>query len=202
VGEFEKFVRASGYKTETEQENGSDSWRNPGFAQTSDHPVIRVSWNDAMVYIEWLSDQTDAVYRLMTEAQWEYAARAGTTTPFHFGSTISTDQANYNGNYIYGDGKKGVYRKQTAPVGQFPANHWGLHDTHGNVWEWTASEYEEDYSGKEGLIVSKNNAESVRVVVRGGSWDDWPARVRSARRGDLAPRGRVDNQGFRLARPL
>ncbi|MEI2780142.1 MAG: formylglycine-generating enzyme family protein [Candidatus Competibacter sp.] len=84
-----------------------------------------------------------------TEAEWEYACRAGTTTPFYFGTTVSTERANYDGNYVYGGEQKGVYRQKTVDVGQFPANAWGLHDLHGNVWEWIGSEYDEVYSGAE-----------------------------------------------------
>jgi hypothetical protein len=98
-------------------------------------PVINVSWNDAQDFVRWLSAKTGQTYRLFSEAEWEYAARAGTTTPFSFGATISTAQANYDGNHTYGGGVKGEYREKTAPVGSFPANAFGLHDMHGNVWE-------------------------------------------------------------------
>jgi formylglycine-generating enzyme required for sulfatase activity len=98
-------------------------------------PVINVSWNDAKSYVTWLSKKTGKPYRLLSEAEWEYAARAGTTSPFHFGATITPDQANYDGTYTYGAGPKGVYRRKTVPVGSFPANDFGLSDMHGNVWE-------------------------------------------------------------------
>ena len=149
-------------------------------------PVINVSWHDARAYCKWLSQQTGKIYRLPTEAEWEYACRAGTTTPFYFGATISTDQANYDGNRTYGSGRKGEYREQTTPVGQFPANAWGLYDMHGNVWEWTAS------------VAS----ESDHLMVRGGSWYEWPNELRSACRFSYTPNDRGDGQGFRVAKSL
>ena len=109
--------------------------------------MINVSWDEAKAYVGWLSRKTGERYRLLSEAEWEYAARAGTAGPFHFGSTISTDQANYDGNYTYGSGRKGVYRKKTVPVGSFPANGFGLHDVHGNVREWVEDCWHDSYAG-------------------------------------------------------
>jgi formylglycine-generating enzyme required for sulfatase activity len=164
-------------------------------------PVINVTWFDAVAYAGWLSQQTGQTYRLPTEAEWEYACRAGTTTSFYFGTTINTDQANYDGNYTYGRGQKGVYREKTVEVGQFPANAWGLHDLHGNVWEWTDSEYDKGYSGAELRGVSDPNSGGPRVV-RGGSWYVDPPWLRSAARPWNNPRDRYSNWGFRLARTL
>ena len=104
-------------------------------------PVINVSWNDAKAYVAWLSRQTGRAYRLLSEAEWEYAARAGTTTPFSTGRTITSDQANFNSNRI------GQYRQQTVPVGLFSANGFGLHDMHGNVAEWVEDCWHENYVG-------------------------------------------------------
>ena len=146
-------------------------------------------------------EQTGQQYRLPTEAEWEYACRAGTATPFCFGETISTDQANYCGDYVYGKGRKGSYRQQTVEVGQFPVNAWGLHDLHGNVWEWTGSEYDEKYGGAELRGVSDRNAGGPRVL-RGGSWGAVPERLRSAARSWDYPRDRDSGVGFRLARTL
>ena len=101
-----------------------------------DRPVINVSWSDAKEYVRWLSGRTGEEYRLLSESEWEHAARAGTTGPFHFGTTISPDQANYDGRYTYGTGRKGRYRERTVPVGSFSPNAFGLHDVHGNVREW------------------------------------------------------------------
>ena len=99
-------------------------------------PVTSVNWEEAQAYVEWLSERTGAAYRLPSESEWEYAARAGTTTPFHTGATILTDQANYNGNSVYGSGRRGTYRERTTPTGTFAPNEFGLYDVHGNVWEW------------------------------------------------------------------
>ena len=110
-------------------------------------PVINVSWEDARAYAAWLSRQTGQAYRLLSEAEWEYVARAGTTTAFHFGGTISASQANYDGNYTYGGGRKGQYRERTVAVGRFAPNAFGLYDVHGNVWEWVADCWNESYAG-------------------------------------------------------
>ncbi|MFM6269661.1 MAG: formylglycine-generating enzyme family protein, partial [Dolichospermum sp.] len=106
------------------------------YFEGDNRPVEQVSWHDAIEFCARLSNYTKKLYRLPSEAEWEYACRAGTTTPFHFGDRITTDLANYDGNYTYGDGLKGVHRKGTTDVGFFPPNLFGLHDMHGNVWEW------------------------------------------------------------------
>ncbi len=214
VGQFRRFVEARGYRTEAEEGGGiyclagsewkqdpDKNWRNPGFPQTDNHPVVGVSWNDAMVYVKWLNVQTGQQYRLPTEAEWEYACRAGTTTPFYLGTTISTEQANYDGNYVYGKGRKESYRRRTVEVGQFPANAWGLHDLHGNVWEWTGSEYDENYGGAELHGVSDRDSGGPRLL-RGGSWFSGPRWLRSAARYRIAPRLWYGSVGFRLARTL
>ena len=110
---------------------------NPSRFKGSNRPVESVNWNDAVAFCEKLSQKIGRTYRLPSEAEWEYACRAGTATPFHFGETITTDLANYNGNYTYGGGIKGIYREETTEVGSFGvANNFGLYDMHGNVWEW------------------------------------------------------------------
>jgi formylglycine-generating enzyme required for sulfatase activity len=166
-------------------------------------PVINVSWNDAEAYTAWLSEQTGATYRLPSEAEWEYACRAGTTTPFHFGPTISTEQANYDGNYRYGAGRKGAYREQALPVGSFPANDFGLHDMHGNVWEWCADVWHDSYDGAplDGSAWIEGGNQRLRVL-RGGSWDNVPGGLRSADRDWYGPGDRGDLPGFRVARTL
>ena len=159
-------------------------------------PVEQVSWDDCQEFIKKLREKDKKPYRLPTEAEWEYACRAGTTTPFHFGETISTDQANYNGEVVYGNGKKGVYRKKTTPVGSFPANAWGFHDMHGNVWQWCQDWYG-DYPQKD--VVDPQGPEIGEYrVLRGGSWSSPPQLCRSAfRAGDL-PRSHNDGFGFRI----
>ena len=157
-------------------------------------PVIYVSWYEAKAYVAWLSRKTGKRYRLPSEAEWEYAARAGTTTPFHFGSTISTDQANYDGNYTYGSGRKGVYREKTVPVGSFPSNAFGLHDVHGNVKEWVADCWNGSYAGAPGDGAAWMTGNCEERVLRGGSWFEGPGNVRSAGRhrhgaGDRGSRG-------------
>lgn len=159
-------------------------------------PVIDVSWKDAQAYVRWLSRKAGKQYRLLSEAEWEYAARAGTTTPFHFGRTISTSQANYAGS------ANGVYRRKTVPVGSFPANAFGLHDVHGNVWEWVADCWNKSYRGAptDGSAWTSGNC-AIRVL-RGGSWSSFPRNLRSANRLKLRAGVRFKSFGFRVARTL
>ena len=154
--EFEAFAEVSGRDTGTScwawRDDGFQSrsglgWDRPGYSQTDRHPAVCVSWEDARAYVAWLSEQTRKPYRLLSEAEWEYAARAGTSGPFHFGSTITPGRANYDGNFAYGDGRKGLYRKKGVAVGGFAANDFGLHDVHGNVWEWTEDCWHGSYLG-------------------------------------------------------
>jgi formylglycine-generating enzyme required for sulfatase activity len=146
------------------------------------------------------SDLKAGCYRLPTEAEWEYAARAGTSTPFSFGNTISTDQANYNGNYTYGNGRKGKYRQKTVPVGSLPANPWGLHEVHGNVYEWVLDWYDSGYYKKSPGVDPVNTRAASNRVNRGGGWDDDPRDVRSALRFRNSPGYRRYSLGFRLLR--
>ena len=159
-------------------------------------PVDTVSWEDCQEFIKKLREKGKKAYRLPTEAEWEYSCRAGTTTPFSFGQTISTDQVNYNGNYTYGNGKKGVYRIKTTPVGSFPANPWGLYDMHGNVWEWCQDWYgdypQNDVVDPQGVSTGKYRA------LRGGSWYDTPGYCRSASRLRIVPGLRSYICGFRV----
>ncbi|MBD2329703.1 SUMF1/EgtB/PvdO family nonheme iron enzyme [Alkalinema sp. FACHB-956] len=166
-----------------------------------DRPVEKVSWWSAIEACDRLSQATQRTYRLPTEAEWEYACRAGTTTPFYFGETISTDLANYDGNHTYGKGQKGQYREQTTPVGTFPANGWGLCDLHGNVWEWCLDHWHDNYKGapQDGSAwLDRNAEENAYRILRGGSWFSLPIYCRSSyRRWD--PAGDFSNYvGFRV----
>ena len=212
LGEYQRFVEATGGDDDAGCRiwNGSKwildvsrSWRQLGLSQTDRHPVTCVSWDDAKSYADWLSRRTGERYRLLSESEWEYVARAKTMGPFHFGSTISSDQANYNGNYTYGLGRKGRYRQQTVAVGTFSANGFGLHDVHGNVWEWV----EDCWHGSYGGAPSDGSAwtwggDCVKRVVRGGTWNGKPWILRSANRARRSAGNRDHNLGFRVARTL
>ncbi|MFM6605343.1 MAG: formylglycine-generating enzyme family protein, partial [Dolichospermum sp.] len=155
---------------------------NPSRFKGANRPVEQVSWYEAVEFCARLSRMTNKVYRLPTEAEWEYACRAGTTTPFHFGETITTDLANYDGDYTYGDGLKGVHRKGTTDVGFFPPNLFGLHDMHGNVWEWCQDDWHDNYEGAPTDGSAWINRSNDRKVRRGGSWYDFSDFCRSASR--------------------
>ena len=161
----------------------------PSNFKGDNRPVEKVSWYDAVEFCDRLSTHTKRQYRLPSEAEWEYACRAGTTTPFHFGETITTDLANYNGEISYGQGPKGVYREETTAVGSFGvANNFGLYDMHGNVWEWCLDDWHDNYKGAptDGSpwfnSDDKLSDKSGRAVMRGGSWIFNPRFCRSASR--------------------
>jgi formylglycine-generating enzyme required for sulfatase activity len=174
--------------------------RDPAGFKGADRPVEQVSWLDAVEFCDRLTKYSGLNYCLPSEAQWEYACRAGTETPFHFGYTLTDELANYRASEIYGDrGVKGEYRKSTTPVGQFPANAFGLRDMHGNVWEWCADHWHSSYKDapKDGSVWLSNDEKSDRVL-RGGSWIDLPRYCRSAFRDHYSPAYRDDNLGFRV----
>ena len=178
------------------------NWRSPGFKQGDKSPVVCVSWEDAQAYVEWLSRESGERYRLLTEAEWEYAARAGTYGPFHFGETITSDQANYDGNFDYNGSDKGVYRERTTRGGMFPPNDFGLHDMHGNAWEWVEDCYNADYEGAPADGSAWRSGDCIERVIRSGSWLVKPVRVRSANRGRKVLDFRGFNYGFRVAKTL
>ena len=184
--EYDRFC-AEGYRTKPEDENWGRGNR----------PVINISWVDALDYTKWLSAQAGKNYRLPTEAEWEYTARAGTETAFWWGNGISQDQANYGGNHM-----------KIVLVDQFRPNPWGLYQVHGNIWEWTGSRYNENYGGAEMLyyggaeMLYSDRDISGSLVGRGGAWFGGPAWVRSAARTGFIPATRNSNLGFRLARSL
>jgi len=190
VGAYEAFVASTGYKTQAEQSKGCAyylngepvweanlNWRNPGFEQSSDFPAVCLTFNDAKAYAEWLSGETGQQYRLPNEVEWEYAARAGTETEYPWGNEIGKNLANC------GWCGSEWSNKRAAPVGSFSPNAFGLYDTVGNVWEWTAKE-----SGESD------------VAVRGGAWNFAPSLARASTRLILAPDFRSNYIGFRLVR--
>jgi formylglycine-generating enzyme required for sulfatase activity len=177
-----------------------------GEANTDNRPVDQVSWEDAMEFCNRLRQRTGRSYSLPCEAQWEYACRAQTETPFHFGETISPELVNYDGNYKYAEGPKGENRQQTTPVGMFPANAWGLQDMHGNVREWCLDEWHNSYGGApldvqawvDDMEAEKSKGTGKARLLRGGSWISRPGLCRSAYRGSALPGYRLDYIGFRV----
>ena len=183
---------------------------NPSHFKGDRLPVENVSWDDAVEFCDRLSQHTGLNYRLPTEAEWEYACRAGTTTPFHFGETITTEFANYRGtdddygrSGSYGGGPKGDYRGGTTSVGVFDVtNRFGLADMHGNVWEWCQDHWHENYKGAptDGSAWMENTPQSNHKdrLFRGGSWANRPWDCRSAYRNHIAPEIHTDDLGFRV----
>jgi formylglycine-generating enzyme required for sulfatase activity len=186
------------------------SWRDLGFAQTDDHPVVCVSWNDAQAYVAWLSKRTGKRYRLPTEAEWEYAARAGSTTTYPWGDAASHDRANYGANECCSELASGKDRwLYTSPVGSFPPNAFGLYDMLGDAWQWVEDCYSDSYVGAptDGSAVQKPTCQ-LRVL-RGGTWGDTPGLIRPAYRNWAPPprwptdwEYRSGGVGFRVARDL
>ncbi|MDA0867806.1 MAG: SUMF1/EgtB/PvdO family nonheme iron enzyme [Cyanobacteria bacterium] len=176
----------------------------------ADRPVEQVSWEDAVAFCEALSEQTGRIYRLPSEAEWEYACRAGTESPFYFGPTITTELANYRGQDWelegvtypgnYGQGPKGTFREETTAVGSFPPNGFGLYDMHGNVWEWCEDDWHSSYQGapsNDSAWVEADRSETSRLL-RGGSWLNNPRICRSANRDGVARDGQYGDVGFRV----
>jgi formylglycine-generating enzyme required for sulfatase activity len=166
-------------------------------------PVINVSWDDAQEYVLWLTRRTGKSYRLLTEAEWEYAARAGTTSPFATGATVTPEQANFQTPFKDdGEGREGEYREQTIKVGSFAPNAFDLHDMHGNVWEWVQDNWHEGYAGAptDGAVVPGGDP-SMRTK-RGGGWYSLVSEIRSASRQGDQPDHRGGDIGFRVARGL
>jgi formylglycine-generating enzyme required for sulfatase activity len=230
-GQFRRFVDETGYKTEAEKdgkggyrwnEEAKDfeqdaryTWQNAGFEQTDDHPVVNLGWNDALAFAGWLSGKEGQTYLLPTEAEWEYACRAGTITGYSCGD--DPEGLAEVGNVLDGTARKkhpdwdGVIAVitaiaaedgyvYTAPVGRFRANKWGLHDMHGNVWEWCSDNYDEDYYKSSPVDDPTGPPQAMYRVIRGGSWSGRPLVCRSAFRGRYPARSRINYLGFRLAR--
>jgi formylglycine-generating enzyme required for sulfatase activity len=165
-------------------------------------PVINVSWYDAKAYVAWLSRATGADYRLLSEAEWEYVARAGTTTPFWWGASLSALQANYRGDVVSAASAAGEYRKQTLPVDTFEPNPWGLYQVHGNVYDWIEDCFNETYHGAPSDGSAWTTGDCYRRGHRGGSWFSNPWALRSAARNRNFALTRFDFIGFRIARSL
>jgi formylglycine-generating enzyme required for sulfatase activity len=223
VAQFHRFVEATGYRTEAEADGQGGwgfnaatgqvegrkpeyTWRKPGFAQTGDHPVVNVSWHDALCFCKWLARKEGKTYRLPTEAEWEYACRAGTTTRYHYGDDPASlvrqarvfdapgkDFAHVH-KLVLGPGTKFI-----ATGGNFPANRFGLHDMHGNVWEWCADWYAEDYYARSPVDDPKGPDKGTVRVRRGGGWNSFPLWARASFRNWNSPPSRCVNLGFRIA---
>lgn len=213
VAQFQRFVEATAYVTTAEHQqqgcairdanqmapawvvSAAHDWRNPGFGQAADYPVVCVSWQDAQAYVQWLSKTAGRQYRLPREAEWEYAARGGRITAFYWGSQADPHFANTSG--VVGADRW----QQAAPVGQFTANPYGLHDMAGNVWEWVADCWQADYrqAASPEAGVCPSNPYRAR---RGGGWDNVPASTRSAARSPAATLDRSHVLGFRVAHDL
>ncbi len=173
-----------------------------GFQGDDRRPVENISWNDCQSFIKRLNERLPGLdLALPSEAQWEYACRAGTTTPFSFGAHITSEQVNYNSNYSYAGDKAGLYRQETVPVASLPPNRWGLYEMHGNVWEWCQDHWHDDYQDApdDGSTWLSSDAGAGRVL-RGGSWFVYARSVRAACRRAPPPFIRFDDIGFRCAR--
>ena len=217
VGEFRKFSKATGYQTEAEKKDGcavwngekwafdsTKSWKRPGFEQDDRHPVVCVSWNDAQEFTRWLAKESEKVYRLPTEAEWEYAARSGGKLERYAGFSDAGRLAKY-ANFCDANcemewksaGQDDGYR-YTSPVGGYLPNDLGLYDMTGNVWQWCGDWYNEKYYGDSLRNNPKGPSSGSILVLRGGGWSDDPARVRASIRNRSGSGVRINHLGFRL----
>jgi formylglycine-generating enzyme required for sulfatase activity len=227
VGQFRQFVQDAGYRTEAERDGVGGwgynpasgkcegpkpqyHWRNPGFAQTDNHPVLNVTWHDAAAFCQWLSRKEGKTYRLPTEAEWEYACRAGTVTRYHSGDDPATLRQvaqvfDVEGQRAFGHVHQLVIagddqRRFPAPVGRFPPNPFGLHDMHGNAWEWCADWYGEEYYAQSPTNDPPGPESGELRVRRGGGWNSFALWARASFRNWNTPDSRCVNLGFRVAR--
>ena len=224
VGQFRRFVSATGYKTDAEKDDKGGrgfnqktekfendkrySWRDAGFEQEDDHPVTNVSWNDAVAFCQWLSNKEGETYRLPSEAEWEYSCRGGTRSMYHHGD--DPEGLSRVGNVADGTAKKqfdqwNTIRSRdgyvfTAPVGEYSANDFGLHDMHGNVWEWCGDWYGKDYYSSAERDDPRGPDEGADRAYRGGGWGDSSRSCRSAFRNRNSPDFRDFSLGFRVLR--
>lgn len=228
VGEFRQFADATGYVTDAERDAGGRqgcavldvglatpayragaSWRDPGYAQTDRHPAVCLSFADAQAFIDWLNAAGGAAFRLPTEAEWEYAARAGSTTPFPWGTGANEGCAYANGADETPDAGGRTWPQRlacrdgyahAAPVGSFRANAFGLRDMIGNAWEWTADCYRPDYADAPADGRARLEPGCPKRAIRGGGWPYPAGFLRSANRGGSSATLRANDRGFRLAR--
>ncbi|MGB6537559.1 MAG: SUMF1/EgtB/PvdO family nonheme iron enzyme [Xanthobacteraceae bacterium] len=178
------------------EERADRSWRAPGFPQTGSQPGVCLNWNDASAYIAWLAKKIGKPYRLLAESEYEYGTRAGTQTAYPWGTAIGKNNANCDGCGSQWD------NKQTAPVGSFAANGFGLYNMVGNVWEWTQDCWHDSYSGAPANGSAWTSGDCGRRVLRGGSWGNYPRSLRSAFRLGSRSVGRSNDGGFRVGRTL
>jgi formylglycine-generating enzyme required for sulfatase activity len=209
--EFAVFVAATGYELDpgcyvwtgtTWQERSQVSWQQPGFASDDRQPVTCVDLKAAKAYAGWLSARTGKVYRLPSESEREYVTRAGTDTPFWWGTAITTDMANYNGTVQSVLGRPGLWRQTPVRVDAFQPNRWGLYNVHGNVWDWTEDCWNESNAGNPGDGSVRTSGDCTWRVARGGAWNYGPTYLRSAFRYWNLPDNRSGVQGFRVVREL
>ena len=211
---FMRFVAASGHQVDSGcgyfsggwQHDDALSWRAPGFVQGADHPVTCVSWHDAVAFAQWLSKETGLAFSLPSEAQWEYAARSGSSAIFSHGDRIAELCSHGNGadqralaqypGFDVNDCDDGYTR--TAPVASYPANAWGLHDMTGNVWEWVADCWPADYASSPRNGTAARDGHCDRRGYRGGAYGDVPFFLRTSLRNRGYPAERRDDVGFRL----
>jgi formylglycine-generating enzyme required for sulfatase activity len=204
-GQFAAFVKLTKYKTDAEKKGFSyvykdgafvndkgRHWRNPGISQKDDHPVVCVSWNDAMAFCKWLSERTGRKVRLPTEAEWEYACRAGTDTSYHFGNTVSPGEANFDGSPT-----GGVFRQKTVSVASFTPNRWYLYGMHGNAAEW-CTDWHTPTIPPGDVVDPQGPPSRPHRVFRGGTWYSFAEDIRADSRGGIGPDYRNWGLGFRI----
>jgi len=201
--QFARFIAETSYETDAEKGGGHESWQNPGFSQPDNHPVVMVSWNDAVAFTEWLGKIEGRAYGLPTEAQWEFACRndEDDTMPYNTGDEITNDQANFGMSFTTGAGLANSPRTGTTPVGSFPPSARGLYDMHGNAWQWCSDTYS---PYPHGPVTDPTTASSHRDYrsnprsLRGGSWLNESRDLRSASRFSEVPDGHRNFIGFRV----
>jgi formylglycine-generating enzyme required for sulfatase activity len=212
VDQFTAFVKETGYDAGSKcstleggdypTERSERSFVNPGYSQTGAHPAVCLNWHDAKAYVGWLSRKTGKLYRLLTESEWEHVARGGTTTPFWWGASISSVEANYNGKYAYAGGPESEFRRRILPVDSFEPNPFGLYQTSGNAAEWTEDCWNNSYRGAPTDGSAWTSGDCGNRAVRGGYWASVSWDLRSAARYNHVSSFRYYTNGLRVARTL